>query len=111
MNLVLFSIYSSYALRAPDIVSRGELVDLSDHGWRLFTVADQNVVGKTLQLSGDDFIVVGVMPAGFVGLDALPPQYWVSNAHYAPKTCASPRCRFSRWWCWCWSSPVRISRT
>jgi len=172
VNLVLFSIYGSYILRTPEIVQRGELVDLadlrgadgyfrprlsadelrsiapalaeqsrgllvsnmvrmmlggdaprtayglaangdylplldararigrildarddapgaaptlvlSDAGWRSLTGSDPDILGKTLNFSGVDFTVVGVMPAGFLDLQPLPPQYWISSEGYA----------------------------
>ncbi|MBP7625040.1 MAG: ABC transporter permease, partial [Xanthomonadales bacterium] len=172
VNLVLFSIYGSYILRTPEIVQRGELVDLadlrgadgyfrprlsadelrslapalaersrgllisnmvrmmlggdaprtayglaangdylplldararigrvldarddapgaaptlvlSDAGWRSLTASDPDIVGKTLNFSGVDFTVVGVMPANFLDLQPLPPQYWISTEGYA----------------------------
>jgi predicted permease len=172
VNLVLFSIYGSYLLRTPEIVQRGELVDLvevrgddgvrrqrltadelrsvvpvlaeqsrgllisnmirmmlggsaprtvyglsvngdylpllearprigrildarddvpgaaptillSDAGWRALTSSDPDIVGKTLNFSGVAFTVVGVMPPGFLDLQPLPPQFWISTAGYA----------------------------
>ncbi|HWT14510.1 MAG TPA: ABC transporter permease [Patescibacteria group bacterium] len=172
VNLVLFSIYGSYVLRTPEIVQRGELVDLadlrgddgknrqrltadelrsitpalaeqsrgllvsnmvrmmlggetprtayglaangdylplldskarigrvleahddapgapptlvlSDAGWRSLAAADPDILGKTLNFSGVDFIIVGVMPPGFLDLQPLPPQFWISTEGYA----------------------------
>lgn len=170
VNLVLFSIYGSYALRAPEVVGRGELVDLdlrdvqggnlptlnvdelrsiapaldaeakgvlistgmrmrlggdapvtaygltvngayfklldahtdrgrvlnenddrsdaaptlllSDHGWRSLTAADPDVIGKSLSFNGTEFVVVGVMPPGYVDLQTFTPQFWVTVEGY-----------------------------
>ena len=40
------------------------VVILSDRFWRTHLQADPNVVGQTLQLSGEPFTVIGVMPPG-----------------------------------------------
>ena len=40
------------------------VVILSDRFWRTHFQADPNIVGKTLQLSGQPFTVIGVMPPG-----------------------------------------------
>ncbi|HWC16245.1 MAG TPA: ABC transporter permease [Terriglobales bacterium] len=40
------------------------VVILSEHFWRTHFQADPNVVGRSLQLSGEPFTVIGVMPPG-----------------------------------------------
>lgn len=50
---------------------------LSDAAWRGRLAADPNVVGRTLELAGDRYTVIGVMPRGFAfpdtGVDAWRP--------------------------------------
>ncbi|HEX4810711.1 MAG TPA: ADOP family duplicated permease, partial [Bryobacteraceae bacterium] len=52
-----------------DQPGRGQEIILSDGLWRNRFGADRNIVGKTIRLEGqresDQFLVVGVMPAGF----------------------------------------------
>lgn len=44
--------------------NNNNVVILSDRFWRTHFQADPNIVGKTLQLSGQPFTVIGVMPPG-----------------------------------------------
>ena len=43
----------------------GRVVILSDQLWRRQFGSDSSIVNKTIQLNGESYIVVGVMPAGF----------------------------------------------
>ena len=46
--------------------------------WRDHFGSDQNVIGKTVILNGQQFAIVGVAPAGFVGTEeAFPRDVWV----------------------------------
>ena len=44
--------------------NNNHVVILSDRFWRTHFDADPNIVGKTIQLSGEPFTVIGVMPGG-----------------------------------------------
>jgi len=51
---------------------------LSDAGWRRRFIADTTVIGRTVQLNGAPFTIVGVAPRGFRGLDLLvDPDFFV----------------------------------
>jgi predicted permease len=57
--------------------NNNQVVILSDRFWRTHFQADPNIVGKTLQLSGQPFTVIGVMPPGVlhVGGDFHSPEH------------------------------------
>jgi predicted permease len=52
-------------------------VVLSDAFWRRRFQADPALVGRTLQINGDAFVVTGVAPRGFQGTTVLRPDVWV----------------------------------
>jgi putative ABC transport system permease protein len=54
-------------LREEDEAGKHHVVVLSDGLWRRAFGADPRVVGRTIQLNGEPYQVVGVMPAGFKG--------------------------------------------
>jgi putative ABC transport system permease protein len=53
-------------------------VIISDNLWRRYFGGDPGIVGKTLKLNGNQFNIVGVMPAGFQFLDRV--ELWVPVA-------------------------------
>jgi predicted permease len=53
-----------------DVAGSGNVVVLSAVLWKSRYGADPRIVGKTIQLDGAPYTVVGVMPAGFNGFDA-----------------------------------------
>ena len=53
---------------------------LSHSGWRRRLGADPAVIGRTLQINGLPYEVVGVMPEDFRGLSISPPDYWAPIA-------------------------------
>jgi predicted permease len=62
---------------ADDEPSRHAIVVLSDRGWDRLFARDPAVVGRGLLVNGVTFEVAGVMPEGFRGLAAGPPDdYW-----------------------------------
>src|SRR5262245_17363468 len=56
-------------------------VIISDSLWRRYFGGDPGVVGKTLKLNGNQFKIVGVMPAGFQFLEKV--DLWVPAARNA----------------------------
>jgi putative ABC transport system permease protein len=55
---------------ADDRIPDGEPVIVLGHGfWRAHFGADSGVVGRTLSLNARPFVIVGVAPQGFMGLD------------------------------------------
>src|SRR5262245_3424628 len=52
-------------LAEEDEPGRNRVVALSHSLWRRRFGSDQNIVGKALQLNGESFTVIGVMPAAF----------------------------------------------
>src|SRR5262245_38095346 len=54
---------------------------ISDSLWRRYFGGDPGVVGKTLKLNGNQFKIVGVMPAGFQFLEKV--DLWVPAARNA----------------------------
>lgn len=60
-----------------DQTSAEPVVNISNAFWRGRLGADTDVVGKRLLLNGVEYRVIGVMPAGFAGLEiALEPDFW-----------------------------------
>ena len=57
------------------------VVVLSHELWQSSFGSDSNIIGRTISLGGQNFTVVGVMPAGFVfPIETPPPQFWISQA-------------------------------
>jgi predicted permease len=52
------------------------VIVLSDKGWDRRFNRDPNVLGGTVLVSGAPFEIVGVMPAGFRGLEVSAPDFW-----------------------------------
>ncbi|MBK9241765.1 MAG: ABC transporter permease [Acidobacteria bacterium] len=52
------------------------VIVLSHRGWTQFFERDPNVVGRSVELNGHPYQVVGVMAAGFRGLGITPPDFW-----------------------------------
>jgi predicted permease len=52
------------------------VVVLSDKGWDRHFSRDPNVLGRTILVAGAPFEIVGVMPAGFRGLEFSAPDVW-----------------------------------
>ena len=68
-------------------VSAGRPAILSWDCWQQYFGADPNISGRSLKLEGDDYVVVGVMPAQFTfPIGAQPTQIWISIARDAEKT-------------------------
>jgi predicted permease len=49
---------------------------LSDKGWTRRFDRDPNVLGRTIPINGRPFRIIGVMPAGFRGLEVSAPDFW-----------------------------------
>jgi predicted permease len=52
------------------------VIVLSDKGWNRRFNRDPNVLGKTVLAGGVPFEIIGVMPAGFRGLEVGGPDFW-----------------------------------
>src|SRR5215468_6709624 len=52
-----------------DVAGAGKFVVLSSALWKGRYGANPNIVGESVQLDGTPYTVLGVMPAGFNGLD------------------------------------------
>jgi len=63
----------------------GAVAVLSRHFWQHSLSSDANVVGKTVNVNGTPFEVIGVMPENFHGLktDLQPPDIWTPLAMQA----------------------------
>ena len=53
---------------------------LSDKGWERRFDRDPNVLGRTVLVNGTPFEIIGVMPAGFRGLEFKAPDVWAPLA-------------------------------
>jgi predicted permease len=56
------------------------VVVLSDRGWKRHFNRDPSVLGRTVVVGGAAFEIVGVMPAGFRGLEFKAPDFWAPLA-------------------------------
>ena len=69
---------------ADDGLSGGNpVIVLSDKGWDRRFNRDPNVLGRTVLVSGAPFEIVGVMPAGFRGLEVSAPDCWAPLSQLA----------------------------
>ena len=59
------------------------VVVLSDRGWHRHFKRDPNVLGRTVLVSGAPFEIIGVMPAGFRGLEVVAPDLWAPLSQVA----------------------------
>ena len=65
------------ALAPADDESGGKrVIVLSDKGWDRHFNRDSNVLGRTVFVGGAPFEIIGVMPAGFRGLEFTAPDFW-----------------------------------
>src|SRR5205085_2940893 len=65
---------------SPNEDEPGNRVVILSHGlWQRCFGGDAAIVGKSVRLNGEQFQVIGVMPAGFVfPISAFPPEVWTS---------------------------------
>jgi putative ABC transport system permease protein len=73
-------------LQGSDAASHAPEVVVSEHFWRSRLGADRGVIGRTLVIDGDGFVIVGVLPANFQlvlpsanSASTEMPQVWVLN--------------------------------
>ena len=52
------------------------VVVLSHRGWTNRFASDPAVIGRSLEVNGFSYVIVGIMPDGFRGLGLGPPDYW-----------------------------------
>ena len=64
------------ALTPADDDAGNPVIVLSDKGWRRHFNRDPQVLGRTLRMGTAQFDIVGVMPAGFRGLQFNAPDFW-----------------------------------
>lgn len=57
-------------------------VVLSHLGWQRLLAGSAEPLGRRIQLAGEDFIVIGVMPPAFTGTEPLSAMYWVRDRDY-----------------------------
>ena len=61
-----------------DVISqRASVVVISDRLWRAQFAADPTIVGRSVQLNGRRFTIVGVAAAGFNGHDIIQASVWI----------------------------------
>jgi predicted permease len=74
-----------------DQVSKPQrVIVLSDGLWRRRFAADPQVIGRVVTLNAEPFTVVGVMPAGFFGIEN-DAQLWVPFGRWAPAAAMASR--------------------
>ena len=69
------------ALTPADDASGGNrVIVLSDKGWTRHFNREANALGRTVVVGGAPFEIIGVMPAGFRGLQVSAPDFWAPLA-------------------------------
>ena len=68
---------------ADDEPGGNRVIVLSDKGWNRHFNRDPNVLGRTVLAGGTPFEIIGVMPAGFRGLEFKAPDFWAPLAQLA----------------------------
>ncbi|HUE90008.1 MAG TPA: ABC transporter permease [Vicinamibacterales bacterium] len=67
---------------ADDVAGAERVVVISHRMWRSDYGSDRSVIGKTLQLRGQAYTIVGVAPASFTGVvPILVPELWLPILH------------------------------
>lgn len=69
--------------QADDERGGNSVVVLSDKGWKRRFNSDPNVIGRTVMVDGAPYEVIGVMPAGFRGLEVGGPDLWAPLSRLA----------------------------
>ena len=69
-----------FFLKEEDTPGRDDVVILSDGFWKRRMGADPEAVGRTLQLNGRAYAIVGVMPAGFADFFIRERELWTPLA-------------------------------
>ena len=59
------------------------VIVLSDKGWERQFNRDPNVLGRTVLVTGAPYEIIGVMPAGFRGLEVSAPHFWAPLSRVA----------------------------
>ncbi|MBA4138620.1 MAG: hypothetical protein C0518_15045 [Opitutus sp.] len=67
--------------RADDAENAAAVVVVSDNFWQTRLGGAADVLGRTLLLEGEPFVIVGVMPRGFKGVNFFePPDFWAPTS-------------------------------
>ncbi len=75
------ALYGRTFIPAEDKPGGGRALILSHNLWRTRFSADPQVVGRTLQVNGESYTIVGVMPPGFqFPIEADPVEIWTNFA-------------------------------
>jgi predicted permease len=84
---------------AEDTPPTGAQVVVLDHGfWRRRFGGDSTIVGRTIELEGKPFTVVGVAPRGFTGPELEPVSLWLPmSSQLSPPTADWPTTRDAMW--------------
>ncbi len=82
-----------------DRVEAESTVVLGHEFWERAYGADRGVLGRTLVVSGHPFTIVGVVPAGFTGVDLEPVDLWLPLVN-AGVVLNGSQWRDSRGWYW-----------
>jgi putative ABC transport system permease protein len=84
-----------YTAREDSLGGGSHVIVLSHRFWERELGGDSAILGKTLRIEADNYVVVGVLPAQFTGLDLQAADAWIPLAAI-PKT--HWMARAPRWW-------------
>ena len=61
---------------ADDLLNGPKVVILSNGAWKAHFNADREIMGREIKLDGDNYTVIGVLPAGFENVLAPAAEFW-----------------------------------
>ncbi len=73
----------TFGLADDDRAGGNPVIVLSDKGWERHFKRAQDVIGRTVLVTGAPYEIIGVMPAGFRGLGVSAPDLWAPLSRLA----------------------------
>ncbi len=73
----------AFGLADDDRSGGNPVIVLSDKGWERHFKRAQDVIGRTVLVTGAPYEIIGVMPAGFRGLEVSAPDLWAPLSRLA----------------------------
>lgn len=71
-----------FGLEEADIATPARVAVISDAFWRRAFDRDRVILGKRVKITGNEYVIVGVTPPGFTGIDVDAVDVWVPASNY-----------------------------